>query len=72
MQQPSSATSLRGIFWVKEHDRSEQPNGVYKRSAPSEAVDPRTVARIVDDAAQVRYPLHMRPESPIDTLTGDS
>ncbi|MCC5031885.1 DUF6009 family protein [Streptomyces sp. WAC 00631] len=35
---------VRRVFWVKEHDRSEQPNGMYKRSAPSEAVDPRTVA----------------------------
>ncbi|MGW1595410.1 DUF6009 family protein [Streptomyces sp. NPDC002343] len=35
---------VRRVFWVKEHDRSEQPNGTYKRTAPSEAVDPRTVA----------------------------
>ncbi|MFF2641063.1 DUF6009 family protein [Streptomyces niveus] len=34
---------IRRVFWVKEYDRSEQPNGTYKRSAPSEAVDPRTV-----------------------------
>ncbi|MFE2867253.1 DUF6009 family protein [Embleya sp. NPDC059259] len=34
----------RRVFWVKEHDRSEQPDGVYKTGAPSEAVDPRTVA----------------------------
>ncbi|MEV5583871.1 DUF6009 family protein [Streptomyces parvus] len=36
--------SIRRVFWVKEHDRSEQPNGTYKTTAPSEAVDPRTVA----------------------------
>ncbi|WP_326621301.1 DUF6009 family protein [Streptomyces anulatus] len=35
---------VRRVFWVKEHDRSEQPNGTYKTTAPSEAVDPRTVA----------------------------
>ncbi|WP_330345169.1 DUF6009 family protein [Streptomyces longwoodensis] len=35
---------VRRVFWVKEHDRSEQPNGMYRRSAPAEAVDPRTVA----------------------------
>ncbi|WTC17131.1 DUF6009 family protein [Streptomyces cellulosae] len=35
---------VRRVFWVKEYDRSEQPNGTYRHSAPSEAVDPRTVA----------------------------
>ncbi|MGW6943795.1 DUF6009 family protein [Streptomyces xanthophaeus] len=35
---------VRRVFWVKEYDRSEQPDGTYKTSAPSEAVDPRTVA----------------------------
>jgi len=35
---------VRRVFWVKDHDRSEQPEGTYKCSAPSEAVDPRTVA----------------------------
>ncbi|MGP9021136.1 DUF6009 family protein [Streptomyces sp. BR1] len=35
---------VRRVFWIKEHDRSEQPNGTYKTTAPSEAVDPRTVA----------------------------
>ncbi|MFG2128333.1 DUF6009 family protein [Streptomyces sp. NPDC048751] len=35
---------VRRVFWVKEHDRSEQPDGLYKTSAPSGAVDPRTVA----------------------------
>ncbi|MFC7353207.1 MULTISPECIES: DUF6009 family protein [Streptomyces] len=34
----------RRVFWVKEHDRSEQPDGAYSSGAPSEAVDPRTVA----------------------------
>ncbi|MGW0631809.1 DUF6009 family protein [Streptomyces sp. NPDC002758] len=33
-----------GVFWVKEHDRSEVPGGIYKASAPSGAVDPRTFA----------------------------
>ncbi|MER6747388.1 DUF6009 family protein [Streptomyces fungicidicus] len=35
---------VRRVFWVKEHDRSEQPSGTYRQSAPSEAVDPRTIA----------------------------
>ncbi|MFD3504642.1 DUF6009 family protein [Streptomyces sp. NPDC058678] len=35
---------IRRVFWVKEHDRSEQPDGTYKTSAPSEAVDPRTLS----------------------------
>ncbi|MEU5985057.1 DUF6009 family protein [Streptomyces sp. NPDC047434] len=34
----------RRVFWVKEHDRSEQPDGAYSSGAPTEAVDPRTVA----------------------------
>lgn len=35
---------IRRVFWLKEHDRSEQPDGSYSTTAPSEAVDPRTVA----------------------------
>ncbi|MFH9667729.1 DUF6009 family protein [Streptomyces globisporus] len=35
---------IRRVFWVKDYDRSEQPDGTYKTTAPSEAVDPRTVA----------------------------
>ncbi|MFB8403092.1 DUF6009 family protein [Streptomyces sp. NPDC055912] len=35
---------VRRVFWVKDYYRSEQPDGTYKASAPSEAVDPRTVA----------------------------
>ncbi|MFE9168244.1 DUF6009 family protein [Streptomyces kebangsaanensis] len=38
-----SSASSSGGFWVKEHDRSEQPNGIYRCSAPTKAVDPRTV-----------------------------
>ncbi|MFF3110811.1 DUF6009 family protein [Kitasatospora sp. NPDC057904] len=30
----------RRVFWIKEHDRSERPDGVYKDCAPSEGVDP--------------------------------
>ncbi|MFF9017268.1 DUF6009 family protein [Streptomyces sp. NPDC014870] len=43
---PSGDTGrfVRRVFWVKAYDRSEQPDGTYKTSAPSEAVDPRTVA----------------------------
>ena len=32
------------VFFVKSHDRSEQPDGVYKTGCPIEAVDPRTLA----------------------------
>lgn len=34
----------RRFFWLKDHDRYYQPEGVYKTGAPLEAVDPRTVA----------------------------
>ncbi|MCG3039181.1 DUF6009 family protein [Streptomyces sp. S1A] len=34
----------RRVFWVNDHDRSEQPDGVYATGTPSEGVDPRTVA----------------------------
>ncbi|MDX3066825.1 DUF6009 family protein [Streptomyces sp. ND04-05B] len=40
----SAGRFTRRIFWVKEHDRSERPDGVYKTATPSEGVDPRTVA----------------------------
>lgn len=33
----------RRVFWIAEHDRSEDPEGVYKAGAPTEAVDPWTV-----------------------------
>lgn len=33
----------RRVFWVNDHDRSEQPEGIYRTGAPVEAVDPRTV-----------------------------
>lgn len=33
----------RRVFWVKEHDRSEKPQGVYETGTPAEGVDPRTV-----------------------------
>ncbi|MFG2823097.1 DUF6009 family protein [Kitasatospora sp. NPDC048365] len=37
------ARFARRVFWVKEHDRSERPEGPYKVEAPAEGVDPRTV-----------------------------
>ncbi|MFI1964615.1 DUF6009 family protein [Streptomyces pathocidini] len=40
----SAGRFTRRIFWVKEHDRSERSDGVYKTATPSEGVDPRTVA----------------------------
>lgn len=33
----------RRLFWIADHDRSEQPDGVYRTGAPVEAVDPRSV-----------------------------
>ncbi|KJE20368.1 hypothetical protein FF36_05342 [Frankia torreyi] len=34
---------LRRVFLVQPHDRSEQPDGVYRTGCPSEGVDPLTV-----------------------------
>ncbi|WTX00863.1 DUF6009 family protein (plasmid) [Streptomycetaceae bacterium NBC_01309] len=39
-----SGKFLRRVFWVAPHDRDQAPHGVYSRGAPSEAVDPRTLA----------------------------
>lgn len=34
---------VRRLFWGKGNDRSEQPNGTYRNTAPAEAIDPRPV-----------------------------
>lgn len=34
----------RRLFWVNDHDRSEDPTGAYATGCPIEGVDPRTVA----------------------------
>jgi hypothetical protein len=39
----ASGTFLRRVFWVAPHDRDQDPDGLYARGAPSEAVDPRTI-----------------------------
>ncbi|GGU29169.1 DUF6009 family protein [Streptomyces coeruleorubidus] len=39
----ASGTFRRRVFWVLPHDRDSDPDGRYARSAPAEAVDPRTV-----------------------------
>lgn len=39
-----SGTYLRRVFWLLPHDRDLQPDGTYSTGAPSEAVDPRTLA----------------------------
>lgn len=39
-----SGTFVRRVFWLLPHDRDGQPTGLYASGAPSEAVDPRTVA----------------------------
>ena len=35
---------LRRVFFLKDYDRDSDPGGTYSHGAPSEAVDPRTVA----------------------------
>ncbi|MFJ2271946.1 DUF6009 family protein [Streptomyces sp. NPDC087228] len=39
-----SGTFRRRVFWLLPHDRDRQPDGLYASGAPSEAVDPRTLA----------------------------
>ncbi|MFF9091300.1 DUF6009 family protein [Streptomyces sp. NPDC014991] len=38
-----SGTFRRRVFWLLPHDRDSQPSGLYAKSAPAEAVDPRTL-----------------------------
>ncbi|MFE4654964.1 DUF6009 family protein [Streptomyces sp. NPDC056707] len=40
----ASGTFRRRVFWLLPHDRDQQPDGLYATGAPSEAIDPRTVA----------------------------
>jgi hypothetical protein len=39
----ASGTFRRRVFWLLPHDRDSEPDGLYARSAPAEAVDPRTL-----------------------------
>ncbi|MEU5282142.1 DUF6009 family protein [Streptomyces asoensis] len=39
----ASGTFRRRVFWLLPHDRDTEPNGLYAKSAPAEAVDPRTL-----------------------------
>ncbi|MEV5886615.1 DUF6009 family protein [Streptomyces sp. NPDC052020] len=39
----ASGTFRRRVFWLLPHDRDSQPDGLYTKSAPAEAVDPRTL-----------------------------
>lgn len=39
----ASGTFRRRVFWVLPHDRDAEPDGLYARSVPAEAVDPRTL-----------------------------
>ncbi|WP_440073278.1 DUF6009 family protein [Streptosporangium sp. OZ121] len=41
---PASGTFRRRVFWLLPHDRDLQPEGTYATGAPSEAIDPRTLA----------------------------
>jgi hypothetical protein len=38
-----SGTFRRRVFWLLPHDRDTQPDGLYAKGAPAEAVDPRTL-----------------------------
>jgi hypothetical protein len=40
----SSGTFRRRVFWLMPHDRDSEPEGLYAKGAPAEAVDPRTLA----------------------------
>ncbi|MFF5448510.1 DUF6009 family protein [Streptomyces sp. NPDC012888] len=40
----SSGTFRRRVFWLLPHDRDTEPDGLYARGAPAEAVDARTLA----------------------------
>ncbi|MCC9311957.1 DUF6009 family protein [Kitasatospora sp. RB6PN24] len=40
----ASGTFLRRVFFLLPHDRDLEPDGLYASAAPSEAVDPRTLA----------------------------
>jgi hypothetical protein len=39
----SSGTFRRRVFWLLPHDRDTQPDGLYAKGAPAEAVDPHTL-----------------------------
>ncbi|WP_217144949.1 DUF6009 family protein [Streptomyces sp. AC627_RSS907] len=39
----SSGTFRRRVFWLLPHDRDSEPEGLYTKGAPAEAVDPRTL-----------------------------
>ncbi|MGW2461832.1 DUF6009 family protein [Streptomyces sp. NPDC001761] len=39
----ASGTFRRRVFWLLPHDRDTQPDGLYAKSAPAEAIDPRTL-----------------------------
>jgi len=39
----ASGTFRRRVFWLLPHDRDSEPDGLYAKSAPAEAVDPRTL-----------------------------
>ncbi|MEU0060786.1 DUF6009 family protein [Streptomyces sp. NPDC006334] len=39
----ASGTFRRRVFWLQPHDRDSEPEGLYAKSAPAEAVDPRTL-----------------------------
>ncbi|MGW4914393.1 DUF6009 family protein [Streptomyces sp. NPDC004270] len=39
----ASGTFRRRVFWLQPHDRDSAPEGLYAKSAPAEAIDPRTL-----------------------------
>lgn len=36
-------TFQRRVYWLKEHDRAFEPEGVYETGTPAEAIDPTTI-----------------------------
>jgi hypothetical protein len=44
MCRPVSRAFSRRVFWLLPHDRASRPEGLYAKSAPAQAGDPRTLA----------------------------
>jgi hypothetical protein len=53
-RRPHGGQFLRRYFWLADHDRAFDPDGIYQWGAPSEAVDPLTVAPRVGGALTAR------------------
>ena len=74
---PADGRFARRVFWVKDGDRSDTPEGAYSTGAPAEAVDPRTVAPrvwgVLTDRAwggPLPLPVEARPEERVSGAGG--